>query len=288
MLGSQLVSLLGLGVQELRLTGIFRWASQVRSLPRVILVHVHRVAGADEVESHLVDGLALVQSDLEATLAGANALKVVLRDLGGHYVLHVGHSLQRLLVKVLRKPSDVDVDDLLLGEVLRRVVLLGVVSSERGGQEGLLLLLSCAHILVHVRRLPVVRGWLLQGRLAGRETMAVQRRRQLGLSLVLLVVVGVVLADLPSGVGVEPVARGGFELPVHLLVWRTHRPVRLVLEVVHVDGFLGHGCVLGVVGLLQDVGRELILPHLIGINLAGIRWLGETGLGIPAGVGAHG
>lgn len=113
-------------------------------------MNIDRVAGADKVESYLVDCLTFIKSNFNSSVASANALEVVLLHLGGDNVLHVGHSLQRLLVEVLWQASHVDVNHLLLGQVLRIVVLLGVVAGERGGQEGLLLLLGFAHIFVHV------------------------------------------------------------------------------------------------------------------------------------------
>jgi len=129
-LGLQLMGLLGLRVQELGITGVLGWAGQVRSLPRVILMDIHGVAGADKVESYLVDCLTLIESDFNSSLSGADALQVILVDLGGHDVLHVGDSLKRLLVEVLGQASHIDVDDLLLGEVLLLVVFLGVVARE--------------------------------------------------------------------------------------------------------------------------------------------------------------
>ena len=93
-------------------------------------MHVDRVAGADKVKSHLVDGLALIESDLDSPLTRANTLEVVLVHLGGNYVFHIGHSLERLLVKVLGQTLDIDVDDLLFGQVLRLMVLLRVMTGE--------------------------------------------------------------------------------------------------------------------------------------------------------------
>lgn len=155
MLGFHLVSLLGFGVEVLALSRIFARPSHVRSLPRVLCVQVHRITGADKVESHLVDGLALIEADLNSSFTRANTLEVILLNLSRNYVLHIGHSPERLLIEVLRQTLDIDVDDLLLGQVLRIMILLGVVTGERRCQEGLLLLLRLSHILVHVCWLPV-------------------------------------------------------------------------------------------------------------------------------------
>jgi len=93
-------------------------------------VNIDRVAGADKVESYLVDCLTFVESNFDSSVASANALEVVLRHLSGDHVLHVSHSLQGLLVEVLWQASHIDVNHLLLGQVLRIVILLGVVTGK--------------------------------------------------------------------------------------------------------------------------------------------------------------
>lgn len=93
-------------------------------------MNIHGVAGADKVESYLVDCLTLIESDFNSSLSGADALQVILVDLSRDDMLHVGDSLKRLLIEVLGQASHIDVDDLLLGEVLLLVVFLGVMARE--------------------------------------------------------------------------------------------------------------------------------------------------------------
>jgi len=57
-------------------------------------VHVDCKAGADEIKSYLVDRLTLVQSDLDSTLTSTNSFEVVLSDLGGYYVFHIGYTFK--------------------------------------------------------------------------------------------------------------------------------------------------------------------------------------------------
>lgn len=204
MLSSHFEGLFVLCVQESVVSVVSGWTRQIRSLASIICMHIHRVSSTDEVQSYLVKGLSFVESDLDPSFTSADALEVVLLNLSTYNMLDVGHSSKGLLVEVLGQASDINVDDLLLGEVRLLVVFLRVVAGERGGQERLLLLLGLANVLVVVwSGLPVVVG-SLRGCLA--VTMSVQRGDELTLPHVSLVVVIVVLADLTLGVGVEPVS----------------------------------------------------------------------------------
>ena len=57
-------------------------------------MHVDCKAGADEIKSYLVDRLTLIQSDLDSTLTSTNSFEVVLSDLGGYYVFHIGYTFK--------------------------------------------------------------------------------------------------------------------------------------------------------------------------------------------------
>ena len=204
MLGSHFESLFVLGVQVSGGSVVSAWTRQFRSLASIVSMHIHRVSGADKVQPNLVKGLSFVESDLDSSISSAHALQVVLLNLSSDNMLDIGHSAEGLLVEVLGQASDINVDDLLLGEVRLLVVFLRVVAGERGGQERLLLLLGLANVLVVVLPgFPVVVG-SLRGCLA--VTMSVQRGDELTLPHVSLVVVIVILADLTPGVGVEPVS----------------------------------------------------------------------------------
>lgn len=130
MLGPHLVRLLVLGVEESGIAIILGWTRHLRSLSCVVLVHIDGVAGSDEVQSHLVESFALVESDLDPAFAGANTFQVVLVHRCIDHVLHVGHSSQRLRIEVLGQTFDVDVNYFLLGEVRLLVIFVRVVTGE--------------------------------------------------------------------------------------------------------------------------------------------------------------
>ena len=57
-------------------------------------MHVDCKASADEIKSYLVDRLTLVQSNLDSALTSTNSFEVVLSNLGGYYVLHIGYTFK--------------------------------------------------------------------------------------------------------------------------------------------------------------------------------------------------
>ena len=94
MLSLQFVSLLLLGVEEFGLAAVLGRSRQVRSLSGVVFVHVHCEASSDKVQPHLVDCFALVQSDLDSALAGADAFEIVFLDLRRNDMLDISNSLE--------------------------------------------------------------------------------------------------------------------------------------------------------------------------------------------------
>ena len=57
-------------------------------------MHVDCKASADEIKSYLVDRLTLVQSNLDSALTSTNSFEVILSNLGGYYVLHIGYTFK--------------------------------------------------------------------------------------------------------------------------------------------------------------------------------------------------
>ena len=91
----------------------------------------------------------------------------------------------------------------------------------------------------------------------------------------------------PLNVGVQPVARRGGDASIRLLtriVCTSRRPVGLVVEVVEVDLLLVERGVLTVVGLLEHIRLQLLLPHLVSINLALVLRLRKASLSVPTRV----
>ena len=86
--------LLLLGIEELALATVLRWPSEIRSLSGIVLVHVDCEAGADEVQPHLVDCFALVQSHFDSAFTGADAFEIVLLDLRRNDMLDISDSLK--------------------------------------------------------------------------------------------------------------------------------------------------------------------------------------------------
>lgn len=92
----------------------------------------------------------------------------------------------------------------------------------------------------------------------------------------------------PLDVGVQPVARRGGDASIRLLtgiVCTSGRPIRLVVEVVEVDLLLVERGVLTVVGLLEHVGLQLLLSHLVSIYFALVLRFRQACLSIPTRVG---
>jgi hypothetical protein len=62
-------------------------------LSRVLLIITHLVTETREIHLHFIHGLALVQTDLDATIAGANTAEVILLYGGADHVLASAHLL---------------------------------------------------------------------------------------------------------------------------------------------------------------------------------------------------
>ena len=85
--------------------------SQVGLLARVDCVLLNAISVLGEVQLHLVERLALVQTNLNATSAKADSFHVVLIDGGRDDVAGTRHLLELTGIEVLGQVCDVEVDD---------------------------------------------------------------------------------------------------------------------------------------------------------------------------------
>ena len=252
-------------------------------------MYVHRKSCANKVQSYLIKCLALVQSDLDSTLTSANTLKVIFFNLSADYMFHIGNSSQWLLIKVLWKTSYININDLLLSQVGWLVILEGVVAGEVGCEECLFLLLSFAHLIVLVIRLPLaVRGcWPGTFFFARIVAMNIQAWLHFILLHILLIIIAIVLSDLTLCVSVEPVTRSGLEFFLNFLIWWALWSIWFVVVIVHINGLFRHWREMRIIGLVKNVWGQLILLHLICVNLSRVGRLRESSLCVPASVRSH-
>jgi hypothetical protein len=81
-------------------------ASHNGLLPRVLLEVGNFVTETREVHFNFLNGLTLVQTDLNATIAGANAAEVVLLNDSADHVLDAADLFEGADLTVMRKISD--------------------------------------------------------------------------------------------------------------------------------------------------------------------------------------
>lgn len=81
-LGLELISFLLLGVHELSTIHVFLGAGHVWSLSSIPVVALDLITLLKEVQPDLIDGLALVESDLNSSITSGDTLEVVLGDVG--------------------------------------------------------------------------------------------------------------------------------------------------------------------------------------------------------------
>lgn len=86
-------------------------------------------------------------------------------------------------------------------------------------------------------------------------------------------------------ISVKPVARSGGNTSVRFLTrGASGRTIGLVIEVVEVHLLLVKRAELAIIGLLEDIRLQLLLPHLISIYFPLVLRLRKPCLGIPTGV----
>ena len=248
-------------------------------------MNVYGKAGTNKIQSYLVDGLTLIQSDLNSSFTSANTLQIVFSYLSWHDMLDIGNTFQRLLIKILWQSFHINIDDFLFGQVSLLVVFERIMTSEIWRKESLLLLLSFSYTFIFVVRRPAV--ICLIGCWCWGVAVTIKAWLKLTLLHALLIIVCVVLFDLTLGIRVYPIARSRADIWSDLFVGWTDWTVRLVVVVVHINRLLCHWCILWIISLFKYIRSKLILFHLISINLSNILWLRETSLSIPAGVGTH-
>jgi hypothetical protein len=88
------------------------WSRNHWLLPCVIDVCFDLVSSTNEIGSDHLNSLSLIQSNFYSAITFAVAQEVVVLDVGGDHVLHVGHHLYCCVVAILGEASKVDINHL--------------------------------------------------------------------------------------------------------------------------------------------------------------------------------